>query len=301
MKTSYLKKSTEPGFGKCNFILTACTTLFFFNVLAPVSPASAQAVLFDFNSAPLYSPLPINQTVSGITAHFSATGPGYSIQDVNTATVVPQGFTGRFIFPSSIYLSDLLISFDQAMTDFSIKYSTQELACDTSARMRVTAYMNSILVGTNTMVARIPGTWPVDTLSCSFPQGFDSVVVHYDAVPPSPCQDYGVIFIADDMQVTPFNASAVFNPKNFIGGLIIPNPVTASTTISFSLVHSENIKVAVYDITGRFIKSLFDGPLNIGEHHIHWNVTDDMVEGGVYLLNLSGGNFSGSYKLVVVK
>jgi hypothetical protein len=68
--------------------------------------------------------------------------------------------------------------------------------------MRVTASMNGNFVGTNTRTASNPGTWPVDTLSCSFPQGFNSVVVHYDSHPPT-CQDYGVIFLADDMRVTP--------------------------------------------------------------------------------------------------
>ena len=47
-----------------------------------------------------------------------------------------------------------------------------------------------------------PGTWPVDVLTFSSAQGFDSVVVHYDKKPPT-CQDYGVIFMADNMRVTP--------------------------------------------------------------------------------------------------
>jgi hypothetical protein len=163
--------------------------------------ASAQSVLFDFNNAPLHASLPIDQTAGGITAHFSATGQGFSIQDTS-APVVPVGFTGRFIYPNSIYLADLLISFDRPLTDFSILYSPQELACDDSCTMRVTASMNGSFVGTNTHTATTPGTWPVDTLSCSFPQGFDSVVVHYDSHPPH-CTDYGVIFLADDMRVTP--------------------------------------------------------------------------------------------------
>lgn len=33
-------------------------------------------------------------------------------------------------------------------------------------------------------------------------QPFDTVVVHYDAAPPT-CQDYGPIFMADTMQVAP--------------------------------------------------------------------------------------------------
>jgi hypothetical protein len=162
--------------------------------------APAQSVLFDFNDAPLHASLPIDLTVNGITAHFSATGQGFSIQD-NTAPIVPVGFTGRFIYPNSIYPADLLVSFDHVLTDFSILYSPQELGCDDSATMRVTAYMDGVFVGTKTKTASNPGTWPVDTLGCSFPVGFNSVVVHYDKKPPT-CQDYGPIFLCDDMWVT---------------------------------------------------------------------------------------------------
>jgi len=51
------------------------------------------------------------------------------------------------------------------------------------------------------MTARFPGTWPTETLSCAFPQGFNRVVVHYDAKPPT-CQDYGTIFLAESMRIT---------------------------------------------------------------------------------------------------
>ncbi|MBK9403524.1 MAG: hypothetical protein IPN57_03140 [Ignavibacteria bacterium] len=61
--------------------------------------------------------------------------------------------------------------------------------------------MNGSFVGTSTKTARNPGTWPSATLRCSFPQGFNSVVVHYASRPPT-CQDYGVIYMADNMRVT---------------------------------------------------------------------------------------------------
>jgi hypothetical protein len=300
MITLYLKKSIESEFGKCNVILTFCISLFFYFVMSQVSPVSAQAVLFDFDNAPIYSSLPINQTVSGITAHFSGTDQGYSIQDANVLGFVPQGFTGHIIYPNSIYLADLLISFDQTLTDFSIMYSCQELGCDDAATMRVTTYMNGSFAGTSTKTASNPGTWPVDTLRCSFPQGFDSVVVHYDSHPPT-CQDYGVIFMADNMRVTAFKVAAILNLKIFIEVLISPNPISQSTTISFSLFQPENINVTIFDIKGKLIKNLFDGPLNKGEHKINWDVNDDAAEGGVYFLKLTGENFSRICKLVVVK
>jgi hypothetical protein len=166
------------------------------------APAAAQgAIVFDFDSAPLHSPLPVDVTVNGITAHLSATGQGFSIQQADTMGFTPAGFSGYCIYPSSVFAADLLVAFSQKVASFSILYAPQELACDSSARMRVTAYLDGVLVGTNTTTADPPGTWPAATLSISSAKGFNSVVVHYDAPPPTG-GDWGPIFMADNMSVT---------------------------------------------------------------------------------------------------
>jgi hypothetical protein len=127
---------------------------------ALVSEALGQSILFDFENATLHAPLPISITVSGLTAQFSATGQGFSIQQADTMGFTPAGFSGYCLYPSSVYLSDLLVTFSQALNDFSILYAPQELACDSSARMRVTAYLDSSVIGTSTTTADPPGTWP---------------------------------------------------------------------------------------------------------------------------------------------
>ena len=169
--------------------------------LCALPAVRAQQVLFDFNNAPIHTPLPIDLTVGGVTGHFSGTGQGFSIQGPGVP-IYPVGFSGNFIYPSSVFAADLVVSFSRTLTDFSTLYAVNELACDDSATVRVTAYMNGVLVGTATMTAHNPGTYPVDTLSCSFPQGFNSVVVHWDHKGPT-CQDYGVELFIDDLRVTP--------------------------------------------------------------------------------------------------
>ena len=163
--------------------------------------AQAQSVLFNFENAPQYTPLPINLTVGGVTAHFSATGQGYSIQLYNCQGLSPVGFSGLCIYPSSVYGADLIVDFSLPLTDFSILYAPEEYACDSSATMRVTAYLNSTLVGTTTTNAQA-GTWPSETLQFSSAQTFNRVIVHYDA-PPVTGGDYGPVFMADNMVVTP--------------------------------------------------------------------------------------------------
>lgn len=283
---------------KYKIVLAVCGTLIFVRVLLPFSSASAQPVLFDFDNVAQYTPLPITITVSGITANLSATGSNYSVQAANVLGFTPPGFAGNILYPNSINLTDILIHFNQTLTSFSIMYACNELGCNDASTMRVTTYLNGSFVGTNTKVAGNPGTWPVDTLSCSFTQGFDSVVVHYDSPPPT-CQDWGPNFLADNMWVTPSIPFGISNQNIFVDELKITNPNSQSATISFSLLQSIKINASVFDLTGRLIKNIFDGCLNKGEHKLIWETV--AISGGAYFLKLTSENFSRSCKLVLVK
>jgi len=190
------------GFAKMNIRLALVL------MCVAITPAEAQSVLFDFDSAPLFTPLPLDVSVGSLTAHLSATGEGYSIQRADTLGFTPAGFAGNSIYPSSVFAADLLVSFSEVLTDFSIMFAPEEYACDSSATMRVTAYMGTTFVATATATAPVPGTWPTGVLSITAPQGFDNVVVHYDSPPPTG-GDWGPIFMADNMSVTP-NADVIF-------------------------------------------------------------------------------------------
>lgn len=167
-----------------------------------IPAADAQSVLFDFDAAPLFTPLPLDVTVGSLTAHLAATGEGYSIQRADTLGFTPAGFAGNSIYPSSVFPADLLVSFSEVLSDFSIMFAPEEYACDSSATMRVTAYLGTTFVATATATAPIPGTWPTGVLSIAASEGFDNVVVHYDSPPPTG-GDWGPIFMADNMTVTP--------------------------------------------------------------------------------------------------
>src|SRR5206468_2634506 len=105
------------------------------------------------------------------------------------------------IYPNTIYLCDLLISFNPALAAISIMYAPEEYATDSSCTMRITAYLGATFVGTATYTIAEPGTWPTGTLSFSSTQPFDNVVIHY-AAPPVTGGDYGPIFMADNLTVT---------------------------------------------------------------------------------------------------
>ncbi len=184
------------------------TPLVLLSLLA--SQAAAQSLLFDFDSTPYHTPLPIDLTVGDITASFSGTALGYSIQRANEIGFFPDGFEGNCLYPNSVSPSDLLVSFFPAIQDISILYAPSEQGCVSSATMRITGYKNSAFVATSTATAPDPGTWPTGVLTLSFPQGFDSVVIHYDAAPPA-CANWSPVFVADNMTVTPVPIPVALN------------------------------------------------------------------------------------------
>ena len=151
--------------------------------LAMVPWARGATAPFDFDNGPIHVSLPLDLTVGGVTVHLSATGQGFSIQDpTQSIGLTPTGFTGFCLSPNSVFAADLLVAFPQeTATAFSIMVAPQELATDTTATMRVTAYRDGVFVGTNTSQGTEPFLWPTSLLAFNSAQGFNSVVVHYAA------------------------------------------------------------------------------------------------------------------------
>jgi hypothetical protein len=297
MKNTISKKSVS---GKRNLILKAWIILFFISLIAHISPVSAQPILFNFDNAPLYSSLPLYQTEGGITAHLIPTGGGYSIQNANALGFTPQGFSGRIIYPNSVYGADLLIHFDHTITDFSIMCCTQELGCDDAATVRVTAYMNGTYTGYSDQMATCPCTWPVDTLMYSYASGFDSVVIHYQHVPLT-CQDYGVVMLFDNMTVTPIITGITKNeiPVGFGLKQNYPNPFNPSTRINYQIPKQGMVTLKVYDITGNEVATLVNEVEQPGDKSVNFNASD--LASGVYYYKLQSGNYTDTKKLVLLK
>lgn len=252
---------------------------------------AVRAETFDFDSAPIHTSLPLDQTSGAITAHFTATGQGFSIQRADAMGFTPTGFGGLCIYPNSVFPADLQISFSVPLTGFSILYAPQELGCDDSAIMRLTTYLDGVMVGTTTTTAPAPGTWPTGTLSTTEPTGFNQVVIHYDHRPL--CTDYGPIFMADNMNVTAITTSVPFGHRADPIGRVEPNPFRASTRIRVTLDQGGPLTVMVHDIAGRRVRSLARQAMyGSGEVNLIWDGRNDAgyaVGSGLYLCRITSG------------
>jgi hypothetical protein len=83
-----------------------------------------------------------------------------------------------------------------------------------------------------------------------------------------------------------------------------PNPFNGKTSISFRLTRTAPVKVGIYDILGRVVRTLVDGKLDAGEHEFLWDGTSrggEPVGSGVYFIRAHGGGVETTRKILLAK
>lgn len=83
-----------------------------------------------------------------------------------------------------------------------------------------------------------------------------------------------------------------------------PNPFNPRTRITFSLAVDGPAKLVIYDVSGRVVKTLFDGPLKAGRHESAWDGSNDLrqrVGSGVFWSQLSAGEYVSNRKMILLK
>jgi len=88
-----------------------------------------------------------------------------------------------------------------------------------------------------------------------------------------------------------------------------PNPFNPETWIPFELAEDANVKVKIYDVSGRLVRTLDLGDCSAARYversaAAYWdgrNFCGERVASGVYLYRLTAGNFSAVRRMVVLK
>jgi len=78
-----------------------------------------------------------------------------------------------------------------------------------------------------------------------------------------------------------------------------PNPFNSSTSISYSLKMPAVVRLAVYDLTGREVVGLVDGPQPAGVHRTTFDHSG--LPSGVYLYRIEAGPFQAVRKMIVMR
>jgi hypothetical protein len=83
-----------------------------------------------------------------------------------------------------------------------------------------------------------------------------------------------------------------------------PNPFGQSTRVAFSLPGSAAVKMSIYTVDGRLVRSLSGDSFDSGRHTIAWDGQDDYgarLPGGVYFYRLEAGGRDLRGKMVMIR
>ena len=104
--------------------------------------------------------------------------------------------------------------------------------------------------------------------------------------------------------VTSVDGFGHFIPATFMVNQNYPNPFNPSTRISYYLPNASNVKILIYDMLGREVKSLVNDYQTQGTHDVMWNGDNNFggkVASGVYIYRVIAGSNVATKKMVLLK
>jgi len=103
--------------------------------------------------------------------------------------------------------------------------------------------------------------------------------------------------ITERSRVSSQNRTYVLQVEDRIEGVSLsanyPNPFNSNTTIRFALPTSADIKLSIFNLTGRHVATLVNGVRSAGTYTLRWDGRDDdgrELASGVYLYRLRTGD-----------
>lgn len=78
-----------------------------------------------------------------------------------------------------------------------------------------------------------------------------------------------------------------------------PNPSQKGVVIKYGLARKSDINLALYDVSGRLVKTLCSGVQEKGYHAV--NIREDEFARGIYFIKMRAGEYKGTRKLVLMR
>ncbi len=88
-------------------------------------------------------------------------------------------------------------------------------------------------------------------------------------------------------------------PEQFSLGQNHPNPFNPVTTITYRLIKDINVRLEIYDLTGRKVATLVDQFQPRGQYSVEWNGAD--MASGVYFYRFTAGSFNDMKRMILLK
>jgi hypothetical protein len=78
-----------------------------------------------------------------------------------------------------------------------------------------------------------------------------------------------------------------------------PNPSHSSTTIQYQIPEKDDVKLTIFDITGRVVETLVDNTMDAGVYKIEWEARE--ASNGIYFYRLTSGDRVATRKMVILR
>ncbi len=88
-------------------------------------------------------------------------------------------------------------------------------------------------------------------------------------------------------------------PSDFALMQNYPNPFNAATTIKYNLPFASEVKLDIFDISGRKVRELVNEYQEAGFHQIKWDAEN--APSGIYFYRLKAGEKTSSSKMLLIK
>jgi hypothetical protein len=107
------------------------------------------------------------------------------------------------------------------------------------------------------------------------------------------------VTITEGQGITSIKNAGTLSPEKFrlIGNY--PNPFNPSTVIKFEIPELSNLKIEIFDITGKPIEEILNGLFAAGIYEINWNAAGK--PSGTYFCRLTAENFSETKIMILLK
>lgn len=125
-------------------------------------------------------------------------------------------------------------------------------------------------------------------------------VVAYDSYGASSCSDT----VSYTVNITPDGIKGELVPMVFALHQNYPNPFNPTTTIKYDLPKDVHVKIVIYDIMGREVRTLVNARQQAGYKSIQWNATNNhgmQVSSGYYIYIMQAGEFHKNQKMILMK
>ena len=101
------------------------------------------------------------------------------------------------------------------------------------------------------------------------------------------------------VQAATTSVHSVNMPNTYSLNQNYPNPFNPVTTISFVLAEAQRVRLKVYDVSGKLVKTLVNARLSAGTHSVRWRA--DNLPSGIYLYTMIYGSSTETKRMILLR